>query len=135
MYVAVIEPHPALLGPFAILLLSIAIFPLILRRHWERHYQKLCALLATTTCGYYVFALHGAARVQHAAGEYATFIVVVGAFFVVAGAIHLHIPATRLAACKCHLPVRRKHPGKFYRHDWRVDAFASSLSAHEPRPW
>jgi hypothetical protein len=44
MYVAVIEPHPALLGPFAILLLSIAIFPLILRQHWERHYQKLlCA--------------------------------------------------------------------------------------------
>src|SRR5437868_13149475 len=92
MDVAVIEPHPGLLGPFAILLLSIAIFPLISRRHWERHYQKLCALLAATTCGYYVFALHGAARVQHAAGEYATFIVVVGTFFVVAGAIHLHIP-------------------------------------------
>ena len=83
---------PALLGPFAILLLSIAIFPLISRQHWERHYQKLCALLAATTCGYYVLALHGTARVQHAAGEYATFIVVVGTFFVVAGAIHLHIP-------------------------------------------
>jgi len=92
MPVATIEPHPALLGPFAILLLSIAIFPLILRQHWERHYQKLCALLAVTTCSYYVFALDGAARVQHAAGEYATFIVVVGAFFVVAGATHLHIP-------------------------------------------
>ena len=92
MSAAVIEPHPASLGPFAILLLSIAIFPLILRQRWERHYQKLCALLAATTCGYYVFVLNGAARVQHAAGEYATFIVVVGAFFVVAGAIHLHIP-------------------------------------------
>src|SRR6476620_12135645 len=92
MSATVIEPHPVLLGPFAILLLSIAIFPLILRQHWERHYQKLCALLAATTCGYYVFVLHGADRVQHAAGEYATFIVVVGAFFVVAGAIHLHIP-------------------------------------------
>ena len=92
MGVAVIEPHPGLLGPFAILLLSIAIFPLISRQHWERHYQKLCALLAGTTCGYYVFVPNGAARVQHAAGEYATFIVVVGTFFVVAGAIHLHIP-------------------------------------------
>src|SRR5438105_6185283 len=92
MYAAVIEPPPALLGPFAILLLSIAIFPLILRQHWERHHQKLLALLAATTCGYYVCALNGAARVQHAAGEYATFIVVVGTFFVVAGAIHLHIP-------------------------------------------
>jgi len=96
MSVAVIEPHPALLGPFAILLFSIAIFPLILQRHWERHYQKLCAILAATTSGYYVFALHDVARVQHAAGEYASFIVVVGAFFVVAGAIHLHIP--RLAS-------------------------------------
>jgi Na+/H+ antiporter NhaD/arsenite permease-like protein len=92
MSFATIEPHPASLGPFAILLLSITIFPLILREHWERHYQKLCALLAGATCGYYVFVLNGAARVQHAAGEYATFIVVVGTFFVVAGAIHLHIP-------------------------------------------
>src|SRR4029077_9270277 len=99
MDVAVIEPHPALLGPFAILLLSIAIFPLISRQHWERHYQKLCALLAGTTCGYYVFVLNGAARVQHAAGEYATFIVVVGTFFVVAGAIHFNMPcpASQLA--------------------------------------
>ena len=131
MSAAVIEPHPVLLGPFAILLLSIAIFPLIRRQHWERHYQKLCAFLAATTCGYYVFALHGGARVQHAAGEYATFIVVVGTFFVVAGATH---PATRLAARKRHVPVQRQHPGKFYRHDWRVDAFAPPLSAHEPRP-
>src|SRR6266550_874149 len=92
MCATIIEPHPALLTPFAILLLSIAIFPLILRQRWERHYQKLCALLAATTCGYYIFALHGAARVHHAAGEYASFIIVVGTFFVVAGAIHLHIP-------------------------------------------
>src|SRR5207248_9573648 len=92
MDVVVIEPHPGLLGPFAILLRSIAIFPPISRQHWERHYQRLCALLAGTTCGYYVFVSNGAARVQRAAGKYATFIVVVGAFFVVAAAIHLHIP-------------------------------------------
>jgi Na+/H+ antiporter NhaD/arsenite permease-like protein len=92
MCATIIEPHPALLTPFAILLLSIAIFPLILRQRWERHYQKLCALLAATTCGYYIFVLHGAARVHHTAGEYASFIIVVGTFFVVAGAIHLHIP-------------------------------------------
>src|SRR5204863_4464742 len=107
MDAAVIEPHPALLGPFAILLLSIAIFPLISRQHWQRHYQKLCALLAGTTCGYYVFVPNGAARVQHAAGEYATFIVVVGTFFVVAGAIPFTHPATRLAARKRHVPVQQ----------------------------
>src|SRR5438477_9873979 len=131
MDVAVIEPHPGLLGPFAILLLSIAIFPLIWRQHWQRHYQKLCALLAGTTCGYYVFVPNGAARVQHAAGEYATFIVVVGTFFRRNPFTH---PATRLAARKRHVPVQQQHPGKFYRHDWRVDAFAPPLSADEPRP-
>ena len=47
MCAAVIEPHPALLGPFAILLLSIAIFPLILRQHWERHYQKTVEVPST----------------------------------------------------------------------------------------
>src|SRR5438067_8845799 len=92
MAAAIVQPPPALLAPFAILLITIAIFPLVLKQHWERHYQKLCALLAATTCGYYFFALHCAARVQHAASEYVSFIVVVGAFFVVAGAIHLHIP-------------------------------------------
>ena len=44
-------------------------------------------------------------------------------------------PATCLAARKCHVPVRRKRPGKFYRHDWRIDAFTPPFSAHEPRPW
>ena len=89
-----VDPHPALLGPFAILLLSIAIFPLIVQRHWERHYKKFCALLAAVTCGYYLFVLHRSAPVRHAAGEYASFIVVVGTFFVVAAGIHLHIPRT-----------------------------------------
>ena len=92
MSVATIESHPALLAPFGILLASIAIFPLILQHHWERHYAKLCAGLAAITCGYYVLRLHAADRVMHATGEFASFIVVIGALFVVAGGIHLHIP-------------------------------------------
>src|SRR5437762_6481902 len=92
MAAAIVQPPPALLAPFAILLITIAIFPLVLKQHLELPYQKSCARLAATTGGYYFSALHGAARVQHAAGEYVSFIVVVGAFFVVAGAIHLHIP-------------------------------------------
>jgi Na+/H+ antiporter NhaD/arsenite permease-like protein len=88
----VFEPHPALLAPFAILLVSIAMLPLVLRHHWERHYAKLCAVLAAIPCAYYVFKLQAGDRVLTAAGEYASFIVVVGAFFVVAGGIHVHIP-------------------------------------------
>src|SRR5436309_13540618 len=87
-----LPPPPFLLVPFALLLVAMEIFPLILRRHWERHYRKLCALLAAGVCAYYLFLRHDAAAVEHAAGGYASFIVVAGAFFVVAGGIHLHIP-------------------------------------------
>ncbi|PYJ40345.1 MAG: sodium:proton antiporter, partial [Verrucomicrobia bacterium] len=92
MSIATIESHPALLAPFGILLAAIAIFPLILQHHWERHYAKLCASLSAITCGYYIVRLHASDRVLHTMGEFASFIVVVGAFFVVAGGIHLHIP-------------------------------------------
>jgi Na+/H+ antiporter NhaD/arsenite permease-like protein len=92
MSVATIESHPALLAPFGILLASIAIFPLVLQHHWERHYAKLCASLAAITCGYYIVRLQASDRVIHAMAEFGSFIVVIGAFFVVAGGIHLHIP-------------------------------------------
>src|SRR5213596_2860376 len=85
-------PSPALLLPFLLLLIGVAIFPLVLQQHWEKHYQKFCALLAVFTSGYYLFALQSVAPVQHAAGEYASFVVVIGAFFVVAAGIHLHLP-------------------------------------------
>src|SRR5205814_4775863 len=92
MSIATIESHPALLAPFGILLASIAIFPLILQHHWERHYAKLCASLSAITCGYYICRLHASDRVLHTMGEFGSFIIVVGACFGVAGGIHLHIP-------------------------------------------
>ncbi|MEY2492858.1 MAG: hypothetical protein QOH24_1809 [Verrucomicrobiota bacterium] len=92
MSAPLIEPHPALLAPFAILLVSIAMLPIILQHHWERHYAKLCAALTAIPCAYYIFGLHSPDRVLAAAGEYASFIIVVGVFFVVAGGIHVHIP-------------------------------------------
>ena len=87
-----LPPPLALLLPFFLLLIGVAIFPLVLQQHWEKHYQKFCAFLAVFTSGYYLFALRTVAPVQHAAGEYASFVVVVGAFFVVAAGIHLHLP-------------------------------------------
>lgn len=75
----VVESHPTLLIPFAILLGAIAIFPLVLKHHWQRHYAKVCAGLAVITCGYYIVRLHATDRVFRA-------------FFVVAGGIHLHVP-------------------------------------------
>ena len=85
------EPHPLSIVPFAALLLTIALAPALLREHWHRHYAKICAGFATITVAYYIFVLHGLARVLHAGWEYAGFIIVVGAFFVVAAGIHLQL--------------------------------------------
>jgi Na+/H+ antiporter NhaD/arsenite permease-like protein len=74
--------------PFGFLLLAITLGPLIAQHHWERHYHKLCVILAGFVCLYYVF-VDEAARVLHAGIDYATFMVVVGSFFVISGGIHL----------------------------------------------
>jgi hypothetical protein len=82
-----VEPNPLLMLPFAALLPWIALAPLLLRLHWERHYHELCLSLAAITSSYYVFALHSGTRVLHATLEYVSFMVVVSSFFVVAGGI------------------------------------------------
>jgi len=79
--------------PFGVLLFAIALGPLIAQRHWERHYHKLCILLAGIVCLYYLLVVRQSARVVHAAIDYATFMIVVGSFFVVAGGIHLRAKA------------------------------------------
>jgi Na+/H+ antiporter NhaD/arsenite permease-like protein len=79
--------------PFAVLLLAIALGPLIAQHHWERHYHKLCVALAGIVCLYYLLVLKQPERVVRAGMEYATFMVIVGAFFVVAGGIHLRAKA------------------------------------------
>src|SRR5437867_2748487 len=75
--------------PFGILLLAIAFGPLIAKRHWERHYHKLCLSLATLVCLHQLFIAHATGRVLRAGIDYATFMIVAGSFFVVAGSIHL----------------------------------------------
>jgi len=88
------EPRALIMLPFAVLLLSIALAPVILRHHWERHYHKLCLVLAAFVSGYYLFALNAGARVVHAGLDYLSFMVVVGSFFVVSGGIHLRVKGT-----------------------------------------
>jgi Na+/H+ antiporter NhaD/arsenite permease-like protein len=90
--VAASATSPVML-PFAVLLLAIALGPLIAQHHWERHYHKLCIALAGIVCLYYLFVLNQTARVIHAGIDYATFMIVVGSFFVVSGGIHLRAKA------------------------------------------
>jgi Na+/H+ antiporter NhaD/arsenite permease-like protein len=86
------ESDRLIMLPFAVLLLAIALGPVIAQHHWERHYHKLCIALAAVVCGYYV-VVREVAPVLHALVEYVSFIVVVGAFFVVSGGIHLRVKA------------------------------------------
>ena len=63
--------------PFGFLLLAIALGPLIAQHHWERHYHKVCIILAGFVCLYYLF-VGEPARILRAGIDYATFMVVVG---------------------------------------------------------
>jgi hypothetical protein len=46
---AQIEPNRLIMLPFAVLLLSIAFLPVVLKRHWERYYHLVALFLAATT--------------------------------------------------------------------------------------
>src|SRR5947208_3587609 len=92
------EPNPAIMLPFAILLLAIAFGPLIARYHWERHYHQLCVTLAGVVCAYHLFVVRQTARVLDASIDYVSFMVVVGSLFVVSGGIHLRVKGPSGAA-------------------------------------
>src|SRR5215471_15958300 len=86
--VLITSPNGLIMLPFVVLLLAIALGPLIARHHWEQHYHKVCIILAGSVCLYYLL-VGELARVLHAGIDYATFMVVVGSFFVISGGIHL----------------------------------------------
>src|SRR5436190_3152726 len=86
-------PNWLIMLPFGFLLLAIALGPLIVQRHWHRHYHKLCLLLAGLVCLYHLFVVPERALVVHAGIDYVTFMVVVGSFFLVSAGIHLRARA------------------------------------------
>jgi len=77
--------------PFAILLLSIALGPLVAKHHWERYYHRLCLALAAVVCLYYLLVLRQPAQVVQASLDYLSFIIIIGSAFVVSGGIHLRV--------------------------------------------
>jgi Na+/H+ antiporter NhaD/arsenite permease-like protein len=77
--------------PFAGLLLSIALGPLVAPKLWNTHYGKIAFMWSTLTLAP-MAALHGtptalAALAQAALGEYLSFIILLTALYVVAGGI------------------------------------------------
>lgn len=78
--------------PFVVYLLVIALFPLFLNRLWEKNRNKL---IVSIVAGIPVVAYlllghpHGAEWLSHSVKEYAAFIVLLGALFVISGGIYL----------------------------------------------
>jgi Na+/H+ antiporter NhaD/arsenite permease-like protein len=85
------EPNLLSMIPFGTLLLTIALAPIFWREHWHKHAAKICSGFAAITVFYYLFSLRSGSRVLSAAFEYASFVSVVGAFFVVASGIHVRV--------------------------------------------
>jgi Na+/H+ antiporter NhaD/arsenite permease-like protein len=83
--------HVGWVIPFITLLLSIAIVPFINRHWWEHNYPYVAFGLGAMVAGYYVFGLGHADRLLLTLMEYISFIVLIGALFVVAGGIHIQI--------------------------------------------
>jgi Na+/H+ antiporter NhaD/arsenite permease-like protein len=88
---AQIEPNQLIMLPFAALLLSIALLPIVLKRHWERYYHLVALFLASITTAYYLFGIRQPQRILHEGGDYIHFMALVGSLFVVVGGIHVQI--------------------------------------------
>ena len=88
---APVEPTQLSLVPFITLLLCIAFLPSILKHEWEKNYHRIAFILAAIVVAYYLFGLHQAKPILHAAGDYVDFIVVVGSLFVISSGIHISI--------------------------------------------
>jgi Na+/H+ antiporter NhaD/arsenite permease-like protein len=86
-----VDPDPLFILPFVALLLSMALLPVFLQRHWERHYHKISAGLGAIVVFYYVFWLKTGREMLQVAEDYLGFMVVIGSLFVISGGIHIRV--------------------------------------------
>jgi Na+/H+ antiporter NhaD/arsenite permease-like protein len=78
--------------PFAAYLLVIAVFPLFFHHFWEHNKNKLIvALIASAPVAVWLFTgtEHGGHLLHHSLREYAQFIALLGALFVIAGGVYV----------------------------------------------
>lgn len=79
--------------PFALLLGCIAVFPLANPHWWEHNSNKgiIAGTLAVITAGYLAstFGAAGLHKLEHAALEYVSFIVLLGSLFVISGGVYI----------------------------------------------
>lgn len=83
--------NPLWIIPFAVLLLSIAFFPLIHKHFWEKYYPHISIFLGLITISYYLFIAHDTIRLIHTGHEYISFISLIGSLFIVTGGILIRV--------------------------------------------
>jgi Na+/H+ antiporter NhaD/arsenite permease-like protein len=81
--------------PFVLLLAGIALMPFVARHWWERHYPKVSVAFALLVAVYYFGVRHAPGPWLKEMREYASFIVLLGALYVISGGIAIR--ATRRA--------------------------------------
>src|SRR5436189_5966776 len=86
-----LDPHPALMLPFVLLLVCIAAMPFLQKEWWESHYAKVATVLGAVPVLFYAAALHAPGRLQQVAHEYVSFIALIGSLYVVSGSIHIRV--------------------------------------------
>lgn len=96
-----LDPHPAMILPFALLLFCIAAMPFIHKHWWEHHYPKVAVGLGLITVVYYVAALGNTSRMLHVAHEYVSFIALIGSLFIVSGGIHIRVKGEATPFVNC----------------------------------
>jgi Na+/H+ antiporter NhaD/arsenite permease-like protein len=84
-----------LIAPFVVVLLLIAVMPLTgerVKHWWEHNYPIMSLVLGGVVASYYLLRIAGGGGVlRHTLHEYFSFIVLIGALFVIAGGIHLKV--------------------------------------------
>jgi Na+/H+ antiporter NhaD/arsenite permease-like protein len=85
----------ALILPFGLLLLLIAVMPLsphAIKHLWEKYYAHISLALGLFVTAWFLLNIPGgASTVQHTVLEYISFISLIGSLFVVSGGIHLRV--------------------------------------------
>ena len=77
--------------PFVTLLAAIALMPFIHRHWWERNYPYVSFALALLVAAYYFFVRRQPAPWLHEMREYVSFIILLGALYVISGGISIRI--------------------------------------------
>jgi Na+/H+ antiporter NhaD/arsenite permease-like protein len=86
-------------APFAGLLLSIALLPLVAPALWARHYAKVCLAFGVPVAAF--FLLRAPSELLHTALEYASFLILLASLFTISGGILLRGTLRGSAGVNC----------------------------------